>query len=150
MAFVRWPIHDAEAYQGWRATLPGVRDGRTRFVGSDIDASAISAATENTVRAGVTDRVELHTEDMAERFDRLESGAALVSNTPYGKRLGGGRELRRAFNRFGDGLRRRTDIEHVTMVVGDRGFEKATGCRWREVVAFSNQGIPVRVLKLIR
>jgi putative N6-adenine-specific DNA methylase len=74
--------------------------------GSDRSAAAIRAATENAERAGVTALVHFEKGD-ALRVEPDGPAGWLVSNPPYGVRLGDTGEARRLMARFGEMLRQR-------------------------------------------
>ena len=78
-------------------------DADIRIVGYDIDGKAVGAARENALAAGVDDCVEFHRRDMATmEADGVASGV-IVTNPPYGERIGEAKEIEKiykAYNRF--------------------------------------------------
>ncbi|MCA9121468.1 MAG: bifunctional 23S rRNA (guanine(2069)-N(7))-methyltransferase RlmK/23S rRNA (guanine(2445)-N(2))-methyltransferase RlmL [Planctomycetaceae bacterium] len=58
-----------------------------RLVGTDIDQSALYAARQNAERAGVSDQIHFQRRDFASLASQRKYGC-LVTNPPYGERLG--------------------------------------------------------------
>jgi putative N6-adenine-specific DNA methylase len=104
--FMRWPgfdpvewdrIHSAAVSREHRVAVPPIR-------GSDRTASAIRAAADNATRADVAELVEFSRADALD----LTAGASagwIVSNPPYGVRLGGAGAARRLLSDFGNRVR---------------------------------------------
>ena len=106
-AFERWLDFDASA---WRALRTRADEGVRSFAphpiaGSDRDAGAVQAAHANAERAGVVDDVtfEQRAISAAVPTAAAEGSAAgwLVTNPPYGKRLGEHDALRDLWARLG-------------------------------------------------
>jgi putative N6-adenine-specific DNA methylase len=142
-AFERWPGHDAakwrelagQAESGVRATA-GVP-----IVGSDRDAGAISAAVENAARAGVADDIEFK-EAALSAAPYPEGAGWIVTNPPYGARVGSTKPLRNLYAQLGK-IATATG-NGLGLLSADRSLEAATGLRFREVFSTSNGGISVR------
>ena len=62
-------------------------DADIRIEASDISGRAVEAAIENAAEAGVDDCVEFKKMDMA-RLTAEEEGGIIITNPPYGERLG--------------------------------------------------------------
>lgn len=148
--FLGWPTHDAEGYQAWRAGRPAPVGFTRPVFGSDHIGGAIADSTANAKRAGCDAQCTWLSGDFEAHLDAIPQGAAVVTNTPYGKRLAGGPGLERLFARFGEVMARRPDLGPVVALVGSRGFESATGLAWTGVAEFSNRGTPTRLLALER
>jgi putative N6-adenine-specific DNA methylase len=149
-AFQGWPTHEEAAYSAWQSGSPAARATGRRVLGTDLEADAIAGATANAERAGATACSTWLVGDFEAHIDAIPQGAAVVTNTPYGKRLAGGGALQRLFTRFGHVLSSRSDLGPVLALVGARGFEAATGLPWETVAEFSNRGTPTRLLRLVR
>lgn len=63
------------------------KDADIKIIGSDVDPSAIKAARQNALEAGVSDAITFHIQDVA-KFTSLETRGILVTNPPYGERIG--------------------------------------------------------------
>ena len=88
----------------WRAEREAARErefrGEYRIFGSDLDPKAVAMAKANAERAGVADLIRFETAD-AERFDRKTQRGVIVSNPPYGERIGEKQEAEELYRRFG-------------------------------------------------
>lgn len=106
--FMRWPgfdrtewdrVHAIAVDKEHRVAIPPIR-------GSDNAASAVRAATGNADRAGVAGLVGFTRADALDATDHDGRGW-IVSNPPYGVRLGAPVDSRRLLNDFGQRLRER-------------------------------------------
>ncbi len=103
-AFEDFPTHDAARWRARPRTGPAVTP---RLFGSDLNAGALGVARRNARRAGVLEHLTL------ERFDATALPARpgvppglVLSNLPYGKRVGARGELGALFEGLGASLRR--------------------------------------------
>lgn len=113
-AFERWLDFDPGA---WRAVRARADEGVRSFAphpiaGSDRDAGAVGAALANAERAGVADDVSFMQAALSDAPSpsggRTDGGAGwLVTNPPYGKRLGEHDALRDLWARLGQWARLR-------------------------------------------
>ena len=104
------------AAMDWRTVDPGiwkeVREaaaareyhGDYRISGSDIDPQAIEIAKANAQRAGVADLVRFEVAD-ARRFARETERGVIVTNPPYGERIGEKEEAEALYRSFGEAYR---------------------------------------------
>ncbi len=74
--------------------------GSYNIVGSDIDPRALALAKENAERAGVADIVRFETAD-ATKFSRTTGRGVIVTNPPYGERIGEKAEAEILYREFG-------------------------------------------------
>ena len=79
--------------------------GNYRIVGSDIDPKALALAKENAERAGVEDIVRFEIAD-ATKFDRPTERGVIVTNPPYGERIGEKDEAEVLYRAFGEAWRK--------------------------------------------
>jgi len=106
--FLSWPGHDAEA---WKALIDEAIErqeaGLTRLppiIGSDEDDRVIRTASANARRAGFADRIELSCAD----FDAITAPGPrglLITNPPYGERLGQSHQIMPLYLRLAEALR---------------------------------------------
>ncbi len=104
--FKRWHRHDermwlevlkeAEA----RASL-GITRCKLKFFGSDLDRRVLSIAESNAKHAGVGKLIEFSHADATKALPPVEKGT-LVSNPPYGERLGKVTSLLQLYYRLGE------------------------------------------------
>ena len=102
---MRWSFLDPAV---WDEAREEARDrefhGTYHIIGSDIDAHALRLARENAVRAGVGDIVRFEQAD-ATQFKRETERGVIVTNPPYGERIGEKDEAERLYRAFGEAYR---------------------------------------------
>lgn len=146
-AFQRWPDFDAVA---WARVLDAARSGilaaaPAPIIGSDRDAGAIAAARANAARAGV-DR-DIDVEQRALSDARVPPGqGVLLTNPPYGVRVGERERLRDLYASLGNLVRRRLPGWTVGMFCADRRLCGQSGLALRTALSTRNGGIPVDLL----
>jgi 23S rRNA G2445 N2-methylase RlmL len=101
--FERWPNHDEKR---WRGAMDAARKaGKLRpkqiLRGWDSDPKVVEAALENVEAAGFAGRIEIEARDAGEFRARKGWNAWVVTNPPYGERVGKAIALRPVFERFG-------------------------------------------------
>jgi putative N6-adenine-specific DNA methylase len=105
----------------------------------------VTAAADNAERAGVVGNV---------RFEKISLSALkspgpvgwIVTNPPYGARVGERQRLRNLYARFGALIRNDFPAWHLTMLVAAGGLDRQMGLPLRSVLETSNGGIGVRAL----
>ena len=145
-AFLDWPTADPALWQRLLGeAAERVRSPDRPIRGSDIDAEAVWIARRNAERAGVSDIVEFERKDMDE-LPPQEGSGLLLTNPPYGKRIGERRRLRTLYAALGNAARRQTPGWRLGFVTSDRHFAAATGMDFPLVSApFPNGGVRVRL-----
>ncbi len=116
------------------------------IVGSDRDAGAIRAAAANADRAGVSADITLRRETVSS-VEAPPGIGALVSNPPYGHRIGEVGKLRDLYARLGQVVRERFGGWRVTLLVPAAPVERATGLDFDDALATRNGGQAVRVVR---
>ena len=148
-AFERWPRfepatwskvkHEAEAKVLERAPAP--------ILGSDRDAGAVESARANAMRAGVQEDVNFERKALSD----LEYGGGgagwVVTNPPYGVRMGDRRELRDLYARLGQVFARRPPGWRAAILSAHRELERAAGIEWTEAFETTNGGLGVRLVE---
>lgn len=116
------------------------------IAGSDRDEGAIRAAASNAERAGVQGDLTLAVETLsAAAFPEAERGW-VVTNPPYGVRVGEADRVRNLWARLGQVLRDRAVGWRVALLSPDASLERQLGIPVRAVAQTSNGGIPVRLV----
>jgi putative N6-adenine-specific DNA methylase len=146
-AFEQWPDHDARLWGEIRAQAEEQVLLRSAgpIQGSDRDAGAITASESNAARAGVAGDVVFHQAAMSALEPPAGTGW-VVTNPPYGVRVGEADKLRDLFARFGQVLRARCAGWQVAMLSGNRALEAQLGLALEDRFRTSNGGIPVRLV----
>ena len=137
---VAWQQRIAAAIAGAlpRAPIP--------ILGADRDAGAISAAAANAARAGVSADVELRAQSIS-ALALPPSPGWVLSNPPYGVRLGETAPLRNLYAQLGKMMRDRGAGWTLALLTADRALERQVGVALHETFRTSNGGIPVRLVQ---
>ena len=146
-AFQDWPEHDADA---WRSIIQEGRDRELSrapapIVAADRDRGAIDAARANAERAGVAGDVELKVAAIS-ALDPMAPEGWLITNPPYGVRVGEKDQLRNLYAQFGNVVRANAPGWTVGLLSADRRLEAQTRLELRERFATRNGGIAVRFM----
>jgi putative N6-adenine-specific DNA methylase len=143
-AFERWPTFDAAAWREVRARAESAvrpRAGGT-LLGTDRDPGAIRAALANARRAGVERDVQFAEADI--RDLPPGEGTAIVTNPPYGVRVGEPGDMAPLYGALGR-LRKGTGTT-LTFLSPDHALTQATRVTTRTAWKSLNGGIGVECL----
>jgi putative N6-adenine-specific DNA methylase len=149
-AFHHWPDFDADL---WRRLVDDARaavlpTAPAPIQGSDRDAGAIEAASANAARAGVANDIELTTRALSAIEPRApEASGWIVTNPPYGVRVGDARALRDLYATLGRLVADRYPTYALAMLSANRTLERQLGLPLEEALRTTNGGIPVRVIR---
>lgn len=146
-AFGEWPDFDRALWTGvvQRAAAEILPAAGVPIHASDRDAGAIEAARRNAERAGVLADLAL----TARPLSALESPPGvgwLVSNPPYGVRVGESDALRNLYAALGRVARSQLPGWTVALLSAERSLESQVKVRFTEALRTRNGGIPVRVV----
>jgi putative N6-adenine-specific DNA methylase len=146
-AFEKWPDFDPAAWGALRAraaerVLP---TAPAPIVGSDRDAGAIASAEANAERAGVLRDITFRTGAVSALNPPAGAGR-LVTNPPYGVRVGQAGDLRDLYARFGALVRERWNGWSVAILVAGSMPEREMGLVFTLGWESNNGGIPIRLL----
>jgi putative N6-adenine-specific DNA methylase len=107
---------------------------------------AIAAATANAERAGVLADLQLEVQPLSALEPPTGKGW-LVSNPPYGQRVGERAPLRDLYATLGKVARERLQGWHLTLLSADRALERQVRVPFEAVLETRNGGIAVRVVR---
>jgi len=146
-AFMRWPSFDRSL---WDRLVAAARQGEcptapATIRASDRDAGAIGATRRNAERAGVGDDIEAEVLPLS-RMQVPRGRGWLVTNPPYGVRIGARSELRDLYAGLGAVVRERCPGWTVALLAADRGLVRETGLAFTSKLRTVNGGIPVEVV----
>ncbi len=116
------------------------------LLGFDRDAGAIEASQQNAERAGVGSDVKF-VQAVLSRLPRDDGHGWVITNPPYGTRIGERATLRDLYASLGNLLLRRRPQWRLAMLGADRMLEGQVGIPLEEVLQTTNGGLPVRVLR---
>jgi putative N6-adenine-specific DNA methylase len=147
-AFERWPEFDRRAWDGVRErareqVLPA---GPVPILGSDRDAGALRAAAANAERAGVAADIEWRRAAIS-AIEPPGSAGWIVTNPPYGARVGDRKRLRNLYAQFGNVMRAKCSGWEVAMLTAHPELEQQTGLALEPKFETSNGGIRVRLIR---
>jgi len=148
--FMRWPSFDRDV---WNELVDKARAGVTNpgpdIVGADRDAGAISAATHNAERAGMAGDIRFSAESLSGSIAKLENVAAgegwILTNPPYGVRVGEGTDLRDLYATLGKTLKTKRGWR-LGLLTSDVALAGQMRLPLRPRFSTSNGGIPVSFL----
>ncbi len=122
-----WSIFSTEQWNDARsaadaAVLPPLQE---RLLGSDIDAKSLRAARENAQRGGVANDIHFQVQSVHETTSKRRFGC-LITNPPYGMRLGDNRELDLLYQSLPEILRKLPTWSHYFLTAYPQ-FERMVG-----------------------
>jgi putative N6-adenine-specific DNA methylase len=125
-AFEQWPRFEAVRWDALRAEADAraLPQAPASIEGSDRDAGAVRGAIENAERAGVAADVRFETRALSALALPAGTRGFLVTNPPYGKRVGEAGPLRDLWARLGDVLRVVTPGWQVALLSPDPALER--------------------------
>lgn len=145
-AFESWPDFDAKLWSGIRADAQSrIVATAPRITGADRDAGAIEASRANATRAGVADSVDFRNVPLS-ATDPAPGAGLLLTNPPYGARIGEERPLRNLYAQLGNVARSRLPGWRVALLGANPRLEGQVGLPLREVWRTNNGGIPVHLV----
>jgi len=123
-----WPMFKAGQWQAEREKAKSEENNKTfHLLGSDKDASVLKQARTNAQLAGVEDYVSFQTLPV-EKLETQRRYGVIVTNPPYGERLGEDRENKKLYRTMGDVFGKMPDWSYF-IICGYPEFEKAFGKR---------------------
>jgi len=119
-AFEAAPCHDAARFAVARARLSGpTRSALPRLLGSDRDAGVIESARDNAERAGVAGLITFEVAALSDApvvVDTTLGARTVVTNPPYGLRVGDARTLQNLYQRVGTLIRALPAGSHAALL----------------------------------
>ncbi len=142
-SFQNWPGHDAAKWQAMKkaACERGALPKKLRLVGSDLDGKAIRGARANFEAAGFGDRIEMTRADAADFAPRKGWNAFVVTNPPYGERIGKAVKLREDYIRFGKALKAHCSGYTVAVLCGREELARDMDLQAAERLPMKNGGL---------
>jgi len=108
--FVQWKKHDQQLWdsllqEGEKRRTQGLKDNEVKFIGADIDARVLENATENSKYVGLDELIEYRTGKVEQMLPPNDFPGLLITNPPYGERLGDSSTLMFMYRSIGDQLK---------------------------------------------
>jgi len=128
-AFEGWPEHDASSFDALRAELrTRVKPLGKRVVwGADVDRKAVEATRHNLERAGLAESVQVELADARSFSPRQGWNAQVLTNPPYGERVGEERKLVSTYEAFGGALLEHAEGFNVSLLSGNPSLARRLG-----------------------
>ncbi|MBP24169.1 bifunctional 23S rRNA (guanine(2069)-N(7))-methyltransferase RlmK/23S rRNA (guanine(2445)-N(2))-methyltransferase RlmL, partial [Methylophaga sp.] len=151
--FLYWKQHDKAAWQQLKADAERRRlSGLARLpmiMGGDQDKSAVAAAQANIEAAGLSDRIQVIHRDLqnwATVAQTLPDVGLVVSNPPYGQRIGDAASLHNVYEALGDLVNHHLPAWRTTIITDNAQLGKLTGLNLFDSKPFDNGPIACEVL----
>lgn len=118
-----------------------------QIIGYDEDADAIKAAFENIERAGLLGKIHVEKRHVSEfaPLSKLQPGL-VVTNPPYGERLGEVEEIKPLYTELGNRLKQEFTGWRAGVITGNPDLGKQMGLRSKKQYALFNGAIPSQLL----
>lgn len=113
------------------------------IAGSDRDAGAVEAARANAARAGVDGDIDFERRAISDLEPPAARAGHLVTNPPYGERLGDASALRALYARLGQVIRAGFPGWRVALLTSDPALVRHVGLPLAPALETSNGGIRV-------
>nr|WP_306673823.1 bifunctional 23S rRNA (guanine(2069)-N(7))-methyltransferase RlmK/23S rRNA (guanine(2445)-N(2))-methyltransferase RlmL [Tahibacter caeni] len=147
-----WLGHDAALWQRLREEVDdraqrGLSALAPKFFGFDEDPRALEDARHNAQQAGVAGFVHLHRQSLAQlkRPQACETGL-VITNPPYGQRLGDVDELAPLYRLLGDTLRQEFSGWQASVITSEAELGRAIGLRASKRYAVYNGALECQLL----
>jgi putative N6-adenine-specific DNA methylase len=143
----RWRVHEPELLAATRSAARAQRRAApAAIVAADHDRRSAAAASRNVREAEMTEAVRVEVRD-ARELVLPGTDAVIVTNPPYGERMGDPTALRTFYREFGDALKRRATGATAWLLVGNPALAKEVGLHARRRVVLFNGPIECRLLR---
>lgn len=147
-AFMQWPEFDRSLWDTLfdRAKTNERSETGIPIVGADRDAGGIQAARENAIRAGVEGDIELKTQTISDLESPGENGW-LVTNPPWGVRVGEEAKLRDLYARLGQVAKKQLPGWHLAILAPEAArLAQSSQLPLAPSLRTTSGGIPVAIL----
>lgn len=145
----RWPDFDGAVWhQIYDEARKQRRDPSTASIfGTDVSEEAIKIAEAHATRAGVGTAINFRTIPLEETQPPTPIPGVLVTNPPYGERLGEESQLVGVYQQLGALLKERFPQWTTWVLAGNLSLAREIGLEATEKIKLFNGPIPCRLLK---
>lgn len=153
--FEKWAAHQGDQQKQWQLIREEARQRKTEGLakglpeirGYDADATVVQRALQNCRRAGLDGLIQIDCQELTalRNTSRSDSGL-LVTNPPYGERMGERDSLLLLYEHFGKRLKDEFGGWHVALFTGNQDLAKATGLYSHKQYTLFNGPIESRLL----
>jgi 23S rRNA (guanine2445-N2)-methyltransferase / 23S rRNA (guanine2069-N7)-methyltransferase len=148
--FNGWRGHDAELWRRLQTEARGRRAARTArrcILGSDADPDAVRMAVANGEHAGVADWLHVEKRSLGDVARPKGEPGLIVTNPPYGERIGAESSLPALYAQLGGTLRERFEGWQAAILTGNPPLARNLGIYARRTHRFFNGTIECRLLR---
>jgi len=147
-AFQSWPGYNSSL---WEATMAETVEGALpsasgALLASDRDDGGVKMARENAARAGVLEDIDFSIQSIS-AIEPPPGPGWIITNPPYGIRVGERGPLRNLYAQFGRVLKEKAKGYTFAFLSADTNLESMLRVPLEEVFRTRNGGIPVRLMK---
>lgn len=126
-AFERWPFADGHALREAKAkALAEQKKPQAPIVGRDLSAQALAQAGKAARAAGVEAVVRWERGDVRE-LPKVPAGTLIITNPPYGVRLGEERDLVALYRELGDAIKKQAAGSTLWLLHGNPRLARHVG-----------------------
>ncbi len=148
-AFQRWPEFDGKA---WQRIVDDARKQklaapRGQFFATDSDPDVINIAQDNARRAGVADFIQFGVRQFGALQPPTEQPGFVVTNPPYGTRLGQESELQELYEEMSAVLKERYAGWQVFIMAGNLNLARHITLTATQKIKLNNGPLDCRLLK---
>jgi 23S rRNA (guanine2445-N2)-methyltransferase / 23S rRNA (guanine2069-N7)-methyltransferase len=147
-----WRGHDPSSWQRIRAEAAARREAKAtcalRIAGSDASADAVRAARDNLHRAGLSGQVRVRRRSLEEATPPWTDPGLVITNPPYGERLGQAGELGPLYETLGDVLKQRFPGWVAWVLTGNPALGKRIGLKPASRHVLYNGPIESRLIEI--
>lgn len=148
----RWRGHDASTWKRLRdearERLQASRGRKLRICGTDASPAAVRVARDVAERAGLGDALRIGRGELGDAVPPWSEAGVVITNPPYGERIGEAGELGPVYERLGDILRQRFPGWSAWILSGNRALDKRIGLRPASRTIVFNGPIECRFLEI--
>lgn len=150
--FLGWKQHQAALWQtledeARQRFLQGIKQDLPTIVGYDQDSSVVAIAIENIERAGFKGKIHVERRSLAQfEPNPKDQPGLVVTNPPYGERLGEEDDLQPLYTLLGERLKNHFTGWKAAVFTGNPNLGKEMGVRARHYYALFNGPIPCKLL----
>jgi len=148
--FEAWLDHKPKVWTDLRSEALARRDEGmkklTPLAGSDVDLGALKSARKNAAQAGLTGHIDWTQRDAVEARPIGERPGLVVTNPPYGERLGSEGEIIKLYSLFGVSLKQNFPGWHAAVFTSRPDLGPRLGLRAGSMYSLFNGPLPCKLL----
>lgn len=123
-----WPSMDKEMWEQVRdGARKAIKKNEMKMIGYDVDSWVLKTARNNTIKAGVSEYIELHKLDFNE-FSSNKKFGYIITNPPYGERIGEKEQVTQLNKKMGI-LKKKLDTWDFNILTAYPDFQKVVGIK---------------------